>query len=89
MDTEVTTWADGFGRWHARVRLPGTGLESLTLDGQMDGLRRKARRAMRRELEERGNGYGPGRRCRIVITDRDTDQDGALTRSITFSEVTD
>lgn len=47
----MTTWADGFGIWHARV--------PLTPDS-----RNVAQRAIRRELEARG-ALGEGYRVRV------------------------
>ena len=54
---KVTTWADGFGRWYARVDLAiATPSDTLPIDS----VRRVARRAIRREVEARqivGQGY--------------------------------
>lgn len=43
--SDVHTWADGFGVWHARVRQYGA--------GSLDGAQSVARRAIRDELTER------------------------------------
>jgi hypothetical protein len=47
---KVTTWADGFGVWHAKVTLAiATPSDTLPIDS----VRRVARRAIRREIELR------------------------------------
>jgi hypothetical protein len=47
---KVTTWADGFGRWYARVDLAiATPSDTLPIDS----VRRVARRAIRREVSLR------------------------------------
>lgn len=51
----VTTWADGFGRWHARVNFPAPGYDWDTFRADTKRLRAKARRKIRRELTERQN----------------------------------
>lgn len=51
--TKVHTWADGFGRWHARVTVGPTAA-------------RRAREAIRKEIVARGE-CGPGWRCRIEL----------------------
>lgn len=46
--TEIKTYADGFGTWHARIATPVGNTTSLTV------LRRRASLAIRAELLERG-----------------------------------
>lgn len=58
----VTTWADGFGRWHARVTVPGA--DSAYLREHASRIRAKARRAIRREITVRDT-VGPRWRCAV------------------------
>lgn len=51
----VTTWADGYGRWHASV--------PLSTNPRGDAMR--ARRAIRAEMEARDE-IGPGYRVRVA-----------------------
>lgn len=60
-DPTVTTWADGFGRWHARIIFP-------TVLGDVRQARQMARRAIRAELEAR-EVIGAGWRLRLAMTD--------------------
>jgi hypothetical protein len=63
-DLTVTTWADGFGTWHARVqRERGWGnVGADSLDAHWANLRRRARLAIRAEIEARESGpIGPVR----------------------------
>lgn len=54
MSIKTNTWADGFGRWHARVPVSDSATET-----------RQARKAIRDELRARGAiGYG----CRLRVT---------------------
>lgn len=57
---EVTSWADGFGRWHAVVR------NVSNAPGTERGYRDAARRAIRTELLARGD-IKPGRNYRVRI----------------------
>lgn len=62
----VTTYADGFGRWYARVDFaPGYSPEML--DRHIDRIRAKARRHIRAEIIERTT--GPIAPVRVEITD--------------------
>lgn len=56
----ITTWANGFGIWHASVAL------DKTTDEEKDRARRRCQRAIRRELEERGE-IGYGYRLRVEL----------------------
>ena len=70
-DTEtemVATWADAHGRWHAKITLPGLGYGPSYLESRWDSIRRKARRAIRREIMARQS-VGNGWRCRIEVVD--------------------
>ena len=81
----VTTWADSRGRWHARVDFPYPGYGDA-LAGEWDRIRAKARRAIRRELEARGE-IGAGYAVRVELV-RSTQHPSALTTtSVTFAEV--
>lgn len=80
---KVTTWADGFGRWYARVDL-AVATPSDTLP--IDSVRRVARRAIRREIELRNHAkYLEGYVTRIEIDKTDLGADNRL-YSITFRE---
>jgi hypothetical protein len=61
----VTTWANGYGIWHARVNFPANGYTDEYLANHGRRIRAKARRAIRREIEARGD-VGPGWRCQVV-----------------------
>jgi hypothetical protein len=81
MRNKVTTWADGFGIWHATVHL-AIATPSDTL--RYDSVRSVARRAIRREVEARqivGRGY----RFKIEVDKTDLRADNRL-YSITFRE---
>lgn len=56
----VNTWTNGFGIWHASVAL------DKTTDEEKDRARRHCQRAIRRELEERGE-IGTGYRLRVEL----------------------
>lgn len=56
----VDTWANGFGIWHASVAL------DKTTDEEKDRARQRCQRAIRRELEERGE-IGTGYRLRVEL----------------------
>ncbi|WP_372663612.1 hypothetical protein [Amycolatopsis kentuckyensis] len=79
----MTTWADGYGRWYARVNFPG-GYGPSHLNGEVDRIRAKARRAIRRELAERG-ALGPGWQCRVVLVESALDHMN-VTHSLTYRE---
>lgn len=80
----VKVWANGFGRWHARVTFPGEGYGPPYLDAHIDRIREKARRAIRRAVVERDEN-GPGWVCRVEVAE--TDQDSLnVTHSITYRE---
>jgi hypothetical protein len=78
---KVTTWADGFGRWYARVDL-AVATPSDTLP--IDSVRRVARRAIRREIEARMY-KGTPFPLRIEIDKTDLGADNRF-YSITFRE---
>lgn len=82
----VTTWADGFGIWHARVRFPAPGYTPDELAESVDRLRRKARRAIRRALTER-HAPTPLRPTRVELHEKDEALGGELVRSLTYREV--
>ena len=63
----VTTWADGFGVWHARVDFAGE-YDSDDIGLHRSRLRRKAQRAIRRELEER-DAIGKRVACRVQLVE--------------------
>jgi hypothetical protein len=80
----VKVYANGFGRWHARVTFPAPGYGPSHLDGEIDRIRARARRAIRRAVTERGES-GPGWVCRVEVAA--TDQDSLnVTHSITYRE---
>lgn len=79
----VNTWADGFGRWHASI-IFGEPYGPAYLESQVDRIRAKARRAIRREIAAR---QGPGRfSVRVEVWHVDLD---SLNRawSITYREI--
>lgn len=80
----VTTWADGTGRWHARVQFPEPGYGRKKVEREADRVRARARRAIRRELAAREK-LSPGWRCRVQIVDAIV-APGLVTRSITYAE---
>lgn len=83
MTTEtVTTWADGYGLWSAKVTLPG-GYGPQAMDREVSRLRRKARNAIRREVLARE--AGPVR-IRVQVVAQGLD-DMNVMHSITFGEV--
>lgn len=86
VETEtVTTWADGSGRWYARVDFPAPGYPWQRLEERASRIRAKAQRAIRREIDARGAGLGSGWRCRVVQTDS-VWTDG-IAQSVTYSEL--
>lgn len=80
----VTTWADGFGIWHARVDFPAPGYGPGFLDQHIDRIRAKARRAIRREILARE--AGPIAPVRVHVSANDLDSANRM-RSLTFAEV--
>lgn len=57
-NTEITAYADAYGRWAAEVSFPHTLSESdprpeFNINHQLPGIRRQARTAIVRELTER------------------------------------
>lgn len=80
---KVTTLADGFGVWHAKVTLAiATPSDTLPIDS----VRRVARRAIRREIELRNHPkYLEGYVTRIEIDKTDLGADNRF-YSITFRE---
>jgi hypothetical protein len=84
MTEKVTTWANGYGLWHARVTLSEPYGPSA-LAAEIDRIRAKARRAIKSEIRQRQSVQNF--RCAIQIVDKDLDHMN-VTRSITFAEVT-
>ena len=84
-DETVTTWADGFGIWHARVAFPAPGYGPAHLDKRRDAIRRKARRAIRAELTARGE-CSPSYRLRLEVAANDLDHMNVMW-SLTYKEV--
>lgn len=83
MNNKVTTWADGFGIWHARVTL-AIATPSDTL--KYDSVRSVARRAIRREIVARAPRHGLcDYRVKIVLDKTDLRADNRL-YSVTFRE---
>lgn len=79
----VTTWADDTGRWHARVTFPGIGYGDY-LNGQIDRVRAKARRAIRREITARqGAPVGP---VRVEVVGSYQHPSALTTQHITYAE---
>ena len=56
----VNTWTNGYGLWHASVTL-----DKFTVEEKVRA-RRRCQRAIRRELEERGE-IGTGYRLRVEL----------------------
>lgn len=79
----VTTWADGFGNWHAKVQFEPPGYGNTHLAANIDRIRAKARRAIRREILARER--GPIRPVRVHVSENDLDHMNVM-RSITFAE---
>ncbi|KOV84748.1 hypothetical protein [Nocardia sp. NRRL S-836] len=79
----VSTWADDFGRWHALVRFAEP-LGRDALERNADRVRRRARRAIRRELAAR-DAVGPGWQCRVQLVDAFV-APGCVTRSLIYAE---
>ena len=83
MKNKIVTYADGFGNWNARVEFPvATPLQDI----RDDSVRRVARRAIKRELEERAPRHGlQGYRVKIVL-DKTVYGSENKVCSITFTE---
>lgn len=82
----VTTWADGFGIWHARVTFPSPGYGPDHLAANIDRIRAKARRAIRREILERAPRDARIGAVRVHVSANSLDHMNVM-RSITFAEV--
>lgn len=82
MRNTITTWANGYGTWHAKVEL-GQARPSDLLD--IDNIRRVARRAIRREVEAR-NKVGKNYEFRLDIKETDLKADNRI-YSVTFKEM--
>lgn len=80
----VTTWADAYGRWHARIDFPFPGYGPAHMNAHADRIRAKARRAIRRELESRGHA-GEGWRCGVSVVDNSLDHLNRM-QSMTYAE---
>lgn len=80
----VNTWADGFGRWHARVTFPSPGYDPAQLAAHAARIRVKARRHIRRALVQRGEA-GSGWPCRVELAANDLNHMNVM-RSLTFRE---
>lgn len=79
-DYTVTTWADGFGRYHAEIRCTGPGWGNTADAPSAAAHRERARRAIRRRLED------PKAVLRLEVAANEIDHMNRL-RSITFREV--
>lgn len=79
---KVVTYADGSGRWFARVEFDEAGPQWL--DQNIDRIRAKARRAIKREIAAR-EALSASWRCRIEVTAQDLNSLNQMT-SITFGE---
>lgn len=81
---KITTWADGFGIWHARVTFPEPGYDSTKLASHdRSRIRTRARLAIRSEIQQR---QGEQRfTVSVEVVESDQDDDG-VTRSITYRE---
>lgn len=77
----VTTWADGFGRWYAKVSI-GYPAQSDRVDSAR--LRAAARRAIRRQLAAR-DAMGAGWRLSVEVVANHVGADNRL-YSITYAE---
>jgi hypothetical protein len=82
----VTTWANGFGVWHAKVEFPYPGYGDY-LDEAIGRIRRKAVRAIRREIiaRETTRRGKPRFRCYVEVADNHQDAQGRFTY-ITYRE---
>lgn len=81
----VHTWADSFGVWHARVEFPSPGYGPDFLERNIDRIRAKARRAIRREIAGRERGpIGP---VRVEVVRNDELDHMNLMHGITYAEI--
>lgn len=83
MSAAVTTWADGFGAWHARVTFVEPRPAPSYADGEAQQVRATALQAIRYALELRGNGEPITVRLRLGEVEVGAD---GLARSITYVE---
>lgn len=83
MSETVETWTDAFGFWHAKVSFPYPGYGPAHVSTNIDRIRAKARRAIRREILAREN--GPIRPVRVFVSANHIDHMNRL-RSITYAE---
>lgn len=80
----ITTWADGFGRWHARITFPsGLTRDAYAAPAERTRIRSKVRRAIRREIvaRQRHGAFS----CYIDVKEESTDAQGVI-RSIVYAE---
>lgn len=82
MRNEITTYADGYGIWHAKVSL---GIKAPSDMLNSDNLRRVARRAIRREVEARSK-VGKGYEFRLEVEKVDMDSMNRIW-AITYKEM--
>ena len=81
MAESVTTWANGFGVWHARLDLAPMSPDELLRN--LVRIRARARKAIRREIAARqGNQTF---RVRVYVADNRLDHLNVM-RSITYAE---
>lgn len=85
-DESVHTWADAFGRWHARIEFPSPGILPQEFTANAERLRAKARRVIRTEITRRET-VGTGWQCRVERAE--TDERVGYVHSVTFREVTE
>lgn len=71
-DETVTTHTDGYGIWHARVSFPSPGYGPQFLAGNIDRIRAKARRAIRKEILARVNAPIGSVRVEVFTTNLDS-----------------
>jgi hypothetical protein len=81
----VTTYANGFGIWHARVDFPSPGYGPGYLRAHGDRIRAKARRAIRREILARERDGITLRPVRVHVSHNDLNHMNQM-RSLTFAE---
>ena len=84
MSEIITTWADGFGNWHAKVTFPYPGYGPQYLESNIDRIRAKARRAIRREILARQN--GAIKAVKVYVSANELDHMNRM-QSITYGEV--
>jgi hypothetical protein len=86
MSTTVTTWADNFGTWHAKVSDPigwgNAGERNITR--HIPNIRQRARRAIRREILARES--GPIKPIEIEIEKTSDPTGTGVIFAITFRE---